>query len=179
MSWATTPHCSLAWTPASDAMAAAVSDPLRINGWLVLLHPLFARRYQALRDEALRLKQELPDEGWRHHPTVKLVAGLRTLILEIAPQDPNAAEFRLRTPLEHFRRAKGKGLPPRYRLFWVFSTRAKTIIFLYLNDVATLRKEGATSDPYAVFAQLVRRGELGADFASNLEIWARASGRTT
>jgi toxin YhaV len=160
-------------------MAAATNDPLRINEWLVLLHPLFARRYQALRNEALRLKQDLPNEDWRHQPTVKLVASLRTLILEIVPQNPNAAEFRLRTALEHFRCAKGKGLPPRYRLFWVFSTKAKAIIFLYVNDVATLRKEGAASDPYAVFAQLVRRGELGADFASDLEMWTRASGRTT
>ena len=160
-------------------MAAASNTPPRINGWLVLLHPLFAQRYRALREEALRLKQAIADQDWRQHPTVKLVAALRALVLEIVPQDPNAPAFRLHVPLEHFRRAKGKGLPPRYRLFWVFSTKARTIIFLYLNDTATLRKEGAKTDPYAVFAQLVRHGDIGADFAINLELWKRASGETT
>ncbi len=160
-------------------MAAASGTPPRINGWLVLLHPLFAHRYQALREEALQLKRGLSDRDWRRHPTVKLVAALRALVLEIVPRDPNAPEFRLHTPLEHFRRAKGKGLPPRYRLFWVFSTKAKTIIFLYLNDTTTLRKGGAKTDPYVVFGQMVRRGEIGEDFAANLEMWKRASGEAT
>jgi hypothetical protein len=32
---------------------------------------------------------------------------------------------------------KDHGLPERYRLYWVFSDRYRTIIFLYLNDVTT------------------------------------------
>jgi toxin YhaV len=58
-------------------------------------------------------------------------------------------------------RAKGPGLPDRYRLFWVFSEAARTIIFLYLNDEASLRKAGAKSDPYAVFGRMVARPEVG------------------
>ncbi len=54
------------------------------------------------------------------------------------------------------------------RLFWVVSVEARTIIFLYLNDKATLRKEGARTDPYTIFKRLVERGEIGADFAANL-----------
>jgi toxin YhaV len=160
-------------------MAAAPHDSSRINGWLVLLHPLFAQRYQTLREEALRLKQDLSDQEWRQHPTVKLVAALRALVLEIVPRDPNAPEFRLHAPLQHVRRATGKGLPPRYRLFWVCSTQARAIIFLYLNDTSTLRKEGVKTDPYVVFARLVQRGDIGANFAANLETWKRASGETT
>jgi len=43
----------------------------------------------------------------------------------------------------------------------VFSEAARTIIFLYLNDEASLRKAGAKSDPYAVFGRMVARPEVG------------------
>jgi toxin YhaV len=93
------------------------------------------------------------------------------LVDEIVPAEPNAAEFRLRGGLRKFRRAKGHGLPERYRLVWVFSEAARTIIFLYLNDEASLRKAGAKSDPYVVFRRMVERGELGSDFESNYARW--------
>lgn len=117
-----------------------------------------------LRDEARRLKGTLPAEGYQQHPTVKLAAAVFRLVAQTVPQDPNAPECRLRGSRSAYRRAKGHGLPPRYRLFWVFSAQAKVIIFLYLNDDTTLSKEGDKNDPYAIFERLVRRGEIGASF---------------
>ena len=155
-------------------MSPPDKTPPIINGWIVLAHPVFARRYVALRDDVRRLKGELTADAYKRSPTVKLFAALRRLITEIVPQDPNAPEYMLRGPLARYRRAKGRGLPPRYRLFWIFSTQAKTIIFLYINDEATLRKEGAKSDPYAVFERLVERGDIGADFSENYEAWRKA-----
>ncbi len=92
------------------------------------------------------------------------------------PDEPDHPDFRLTGELSRFRRAKGRGLPSRYRLFWVFSSRARAIVFLYLNDPSTLRKAGARTDPYEVFRGLVRRGEIGGDFESNLARW-RLTGR--
>ncbi|MGH2354406.1 MAG: type II toxin-antitoxin system YhaV family toxin, partial [Chloroflexota bacterium] len=122
--------------------------PLVVNGWTLLNHPVFGRRYIELRNEARRLKRELSGEQYVQHPLVKLTAAVHRLLTEIVPRDPNAPEFRLRGDLAKFRRAKGRGLPPRYRLFWAFSDRAKAIIFLFLNDESTLRKEGSKTDPY-------------------------------
>jgi len=119
-------------------MSPPDKTPPIINEWVVLAHPVFARRYVALRDDVLRLKGELTADAYRRRPTVKLFAALWRLITEIVPQDPNAPEYMLRGPLARYRRAKGRGLPPRYRLFWIFSTQAKAIIFLYINDEATL-----------------------------------------
>ncbi len=150
--------------------------PLVVEGWTLLYHPVFGDRYRALRDEARRLKRALPEGEFVEHPLVKLVAAVHRLITVVVPADSNAPEFRLRGDLARFRRAKGHGLPPRYRLFWVFSEQARTIIFLYLNDEATLRKAGAKTDPYAIFRQLVARGELGAEFAANLRAWRQAHG---
>jgi toxin YhaV len=147
--------------------------PLVVNGWTLLYHPVFGQRYAELRNEARRLKRELPPDAFAAHPLVKLVAAVRRLLVEIVPADPNAPEFWLRGELARFRRARGHGLPPRYRLFWVFSQSTRVVIYLYLNDQATLRKEGSRSDPYEVFKGLVARGQIGADFDTNLAAWRR------
>lgn len=149
---------------------------LLINGWRILLAPEFAARYAALLAEATRLKAMLPAEAFRQHPAVKLGASVRRLITEIVPADPNAPAFQLTGALAKFRRAKGHGLPPRYRLFWTFSNEARVIIFLYLNDESTLRKEGARSDPYERFKRLIERGAIGASFEQNFAAWQQVTG---
>lgn len=149
--------------------------PLVINGWRICYHPaVFGCLYSELRAEVRRLKRELPEAAFREHPKVGLGASIHRMVNEIVPANPDAREFRLSGELSAFRRAKGKGLPPRYRLFWVFSSRAKTIIFLYFNDENTLRKEGGDSDPYVVFRRLLRSGLIGEDFEGNLRAWEQA-----
>jgi toxin YhaV len=148
--------------------------PLEIHGWTLLYHPLFGARYNALRAEVRRLKRRLTADEFRQHPTVKLAAAVHRLVTQIVPVDPNAPEFWLKGELARFRRAKGHGLPPRFRQFWVFSETTRTIIFLYLNDNVTLRKDGASIDPYRVFAGLVSRGTIGDDYETNRRVWERA-----
>jgi toxin YhaV len=138
--------------------------------WRTYFHPAFRARYEALRAAAREIGRTLPEEEARRHPTVKLLGATNRLLNEIVPTDPNAPEFRLSGSLSKFRRARGHGLPERYRLFWVFSTSQRIIIVLYLNDEETLRQAGSRTDPYAVFSRLVERGEIGADFAANWEI---------
>jgi hypothetical protein len=79
--------------------------PLVVNGWTLLYHPLFGRRYTELRNEARRLKRRLPPAEFRQHPLVKLVAAVHRLVTAIVPPDPNSPEFRLRGNLAKFRRA--------------------------------------------------------------------------
>lgn len=148
---------------------------LVINGWTILYYPpLFGRRFAELREEARRLKKTLPEKDYGEHPKVKLAASINHLVTKVVPLNPDAPEYRLSGDLAAYRRAKGKGLPPRCRLFWIFSSEAKAIVFLYFNDESTLRKEESKADPYVVFRDLVRRGEIGPDFVSNLRVWAEA-----
>ena len=151
--------------------------PLVVNGWTLLYHPVFGDRYVALRDQARALKRELDDESWSRHPTTKLVAGVRKLVMDVIPQDPLAPAYHPRGDLKDFYHASGLGLPKRYRLIWVASRQARAVIYLYLNDETTLRKEGARSDPYVQFQAMVRRGEFGSDFDHNLAMWQRAQTR--
>ena len=48
----------------------------------------------------------------------------------------------------HWRRAK---LGRRYRLFFRYDSKAKVIVYAWVNDEQTLRSAGSKSDPYAVF----------------------------
>src|SRR6185312_6783066 len=121
----------------------------------IFFHPIFAERYATLESEVERLHRTLAAGRYKTHPRVKLFVALYRLIYEIVPSDPTARRFVLKGELARFRRAKGEGLPSRYRLFWVFSTSQRAIIFLYLNDDASLRKEGSSTDPYVVFRGLV------------------------
>ena len=104
--------------------------PLIVNGWTLLYHPVFGRRCAELREEARRFRGRLPEAEYRAHPLVKLGAAVRRLVLETIPADPDHSDFRLSGDLSAFRRTKARGWPPRYRLFWVFSRQARTVIFL-------------------------------------------------
>lgn len=148
--------------------------PLVINGWTLLYHPVFGARLRALRDRVKRLKATRSDGEFDQHPDVKLLAVVNRLVTKTVPADPNARDFLLKAGLAKYRRVKGHGLPDRYRLFYLFSEQMKTIVFLYLNDSGTLRKERAKTDPYEVFTDLVRSGKIGADFDENLRQWNAA-----
>lgn len=157
-------------------MAEVPSVGPTINGWLVLYHPVFRKRYVALRDQVRLLKHRLSPAKYAQHPRVKLFAAVRYLVNEKVPSDPNASEYRLRDELSKHRRAKGQGLPPRYRLFWVFSETHRVIIFTYMNDEETLRKEGAKSDPYEVYKKLIARRDIGQDFEEVYRTWQHVMG---
>ncbi|MGI8988268.1 MAG: type II toxin-antitoxin system YhaV family toxin [Bryobacteraceae bacterium] len=74
-------------------------------------------------------------------------------------RDPHALEFQLDSTLgpayRHWRRARFLG---RFRLFFRFSSAHKTIVYAWVNDDTTLRKEGARTDPYAIFTRIASRG---------------------
>ena len=150
-------------------------DPERtFHGWTILFTEPFLSSYGDLSANARRLKSELSDVEYAEHPDVKLFLAVRVLTKDVIPSDPHHRDYQLRGELAKFRRTKGRGLPRRYRLFWAFSDQSKVIIFLYLNDADSLRREGGRTDPYFLFAGMVQRGEIGADFEENYRLWRMA-----
>ena len=146
------------------------------HGWTILFTEPFLSSYGDLSANARRLKGELSNEEYAEHPDVKLFLAVRELTKDVVPSDPHHRDYQLRGELAKFRRTKGRGLPRRYRLFWAFSDQSKAIIFLYLNDADSLRKEGGRTDPYRLFAGMVQRGEVGSDFEDNYLRWRLARG---
>lgn len=136
------------------------------NGWRLYAFEPFAERLAALTEEVERLRARDP-EGYRRHPTTVLLASVYKAITETVPTNPDHPQFRVGHSLGpqygHWRRVK-RGLPPRYRLFYRFSSKpVPIIVYAWLNDEATLRKSGAKTDVYAVFQRMLARGEVPSD----------------
>ena len=129
------------------------------NGWTIYEHPEFVRQRQKL-ERAVEARRKKDPEGWQRSDDAKLLAVIAKLTLEIIPADPAAERFRQGSTLgmgrKHWFRAKfGNG---RYRLFFQFSSKAKVIIYAWVNGEDSLRTYGAATDAYAVFKSMLDSG---------------------
>jgi toxin YhaV len=133
------------------------------QGWSLWFTELFDARWRLLRERVKGLKATLDAPSFNAHPDVKLFAALVNIVHELVPADPDAPQFllgnTLGTQYRGWRRVKGNGLPGRMRLFFKFSARQKVIIYAWLNDAKTLRKQGGATDVYAVFQRMLKSGK--------------------
>lgn len=137
-----------------------------VNGWTLYAHPLFLGQLERL-TEAVEKKAKKDPCGYSASADAKLLAALRKLVFETVPVDPARPEFRQGATLgsnrKHWFRAKFGG--GRFRLFFRFSTSAKIIIYAWVNDQDTRRTYGAKTDAYAVFANMLDKGNPPEDWA--------------
>lgn len=128
------------------------------NNWEIYFHPqLFGLQYQELLNRVSYLRENLPEEEFKTHGTVKLFAAITVAIETKIPSNPLASHFALTGALKRYGRVKKMGLPQRYRLFFrAFDTsELKAIVILWLGFP---RKEGAKNDCYQVFTKMVTQG---------------------
>lgn len=129
------------------------------NGWGLYMYPTFKEPYDALVEEVQRLAAENA-ERYTSHPKAKLLKRINDLILKEIPQNPGHRIYRQGNTLgpqyKDWFRAKFLG---RFRLFFKYNTQAKLIIYCWVNDETTLRKAGSGTDPYKVFAKMVKSGK--------------------
>lgn len=132
---------------------------LQRHGWSLFGHALLLDQIDKLIIAAERARQTDP-AGWQGNANVKLLAALRDLMLDRVPRDPLGAAFRQGNTLgpghRHWFRAKFGG--NRFRLFFRADRAARVVVYALANDRDTLRKAGAASDPYAVFAGMLAAG---------------------
>ncbi|ADC73228.1 conserved hypothetical protein (plasmid) [Thioalkalivibrio sp. K90mix] len=128
------------------------------HGWALLFHECMVGQLQKLYEAVQRAERNDP-EGFDRNANVKLFRALSQLILETIPANPARDEYRqgntLGTAYRHWRRAK---VGRRFRLFFRYDSRSRTIVFAWLNDEKTLRSAGSKSDPYAMFGKMLERG---------------------
>lgn len=139
------------------------------HGWRLLAHPLFLDQLGRLLASVERARRA-DAEGWRGKADAKVLAAIRGLVLDRIPRDPLAPEFRQGNTLgqahRHWFRAKFGGV--RFRLFFRADSRARVIVFAWVNDRDTLRKAGSSTDPYAVFAAMLAGGNPPDDWPALL-----------
>jgi toxin YhaV len=128
-----------------------------VAGWTILAHPLFLdaiERLVGLVESEQAAKPDAPPSG-----NAKLLGHLLDLALVKIPQDPGNAAYRHGGSLadrRHWFRGKTGG--GRYRLFYRYDSRAKIIIYAWVNDDNSLRTYGSGTDAYAVFAKMLDSG---------------------
>ena len=118
----------------------------------------FYIQYQELIKAVESLQKKLPLEKFKSHPRTKLLAKLYNVIHHEIPADPFHRRYELGKTLgnEHrmWRRAKN-GLPNRYRLFFRSNSEMQRVIYVWMNDEFTLRKQYGKNDPYAIFKKML------------------------
>lgn len=133
-----------------------------INGWKIYYFRLFSVQLTDLEEAVQKLKTESP-ATYKHHPKTKLLASVYNSIINRVPSDPTHKQFLLGNTLgksyRSWRRVK-KGLPNRYRLFFKFKATPKKIVYVWFNDETTLRKEGAKTDVYVVFCNMLKNNRI-------------------
>ena len=128
------------------------------HGWTLLFHDCVIEQLQKLHAAARRAQENDP-AGFESNANVKLFRALSQLMLDVVPGDPARDEYRQGNTLgpahRHWRRAK---IGRRFRLFFRYDSKAKVIVYAWVNDEQTLRSSGSKSDPYAVFEKMLGRG---------------------
>ena len=128
------------------------------HGWKLLFHACVIQQLRSLATAAARAEAQGPEQA-ESNSNVKLFRALSRLMLDTVPQDPNRDEYRQGNTMgpdyRHWRRAK---IGRRFRLFFRFDTRARIIIYAWVNDENTLRSSGGKNDPYSVFKRMLNRG---------------------
>jgi len=132
---------------------------LQRHGWTLIAHPLLLDQIDKLATSAERAKKANP-AGWRTNANVRLLRSIGQVMRERVPHDPLSPEFRQGNTLgpshRHWFRAKFNG--NRFRLFFRADSTSRIVVYAWVNDRDTLRKAGASSDPYEVFAGMLNSG---------------------
>jgi toxin YhaV len=136
------------------------------HGWILLFHECIVEQLRKLH-AAVEHAQRSDPQGFEGNANVKLFRTLSQLILETVPTNPARDEYRQGNTLgreyRHWRRAK---IGRRFRLFFRYDSRAKTIVFAWVNDEQTLRSAGSKSDAYVLFEKMLERGNPPDDWDS-------------
>ena len=136
------------------------------HGWTLLFHGCLIDQLRNLH-RAVERTQRGDTARSTSDANVKLFHALSRLMLEVIPQDPSRTEYRQGNTLgPRHRRWRRARIGRRFRLFFRFDTKAKVIVYAWVNDQSTLRSAGSRTDPYAVFAKMLAQGNPPGDWAS-------------
>ena len=138
------------------------------HGWTLLFHEGVIEQLRKLQAAAERAEQNDP-QGFESNANVKLFRALSQLILDVVPSDPARDEFRqgntLGAAYRHWRRAK---IGRRFRLFFRYDSKAKAIVFAWVNDEETKRAYESADDAYRVFRRMLGAGRPPDDWGQLL-----------
>ncbi len=144
---------------------------MKANGWDLYQYRFFTEQLNKLTADVETLAQTQP-KTYKEHGKTKRLTRIKKLMLEEIPSDPGHANWNQGNTLgkeyKHWKRAKfGQN---RFRLFFRYDSTRKVIIYVWVNDDKTLRKEGDKNDPYAIFSRSLQKGDPPDDLDALLKL---------
>lgn len=128
------------------------------NGWKIYFYSEFRTVYEELVQTVEIIRENSP-ETLGQSKKAKFLKRINEIIYEEIPANPGDSKYRQGNTLgpsnRHWYRAK---FLERFRLFYRYSNTAKIIVYAWINDENTQRKSGSKNDPYAIFANMLKRG---------------------
>ncbi len=135
---------------------------MNTKGWNLLWLPILQKRITKLEARVTNLQAKNPKTFQDHRDSIFL-AKLYHILTDLVPTNPDNPGFKIGNMLGNkysiFRRVK-KPLPSRDRMFFVFSSQLKQIIYVWLNDKKSIRKAGDFNDVYKVFVRKLESGTI-------------------
>ena len=133
------------------ASTPSAESPVAKNGWTLYAHPEFLSQLERVYAAA---KREADPQG----DATKVLAWITRAIFEEIPADPTLSVYRLGGALSgitHWFRDKYAG---QFRLFFRYNSRARIIIYGWVNDEETLRAYESKTDAYKEFRKRLGNG---------------------
>lgn len=130
----------------------------RYHGWLLLAHPHLEDQLSRWQNEVRKIIEKNPND-FATNKKVKRLATLERLLFEVIPANPESKLWLQGNTLGEANRAWRRAkFMEQYRLFFRFDSKAKIIIYGWVNDETTLRAYGSKNDAYLVFERMVSSG---------------------
>ncbi len=143
---------------------------MQVNGWELFAHPLLLDQLEKLMAAVEKVKAKHAKD-YKSTANFKLLASLFDLMFVIIPADPTQPEYRQGNTLggayKHWFRAKFGG--QRFRLFFRYDSKAKVIVYAWVNDEDSKRTYGSKTDAYAVFKKMLDKGKPPDDWGALLK----------
>lgn len=140
---------------------------MQVNGWELFAHPLLLDQLEKLM-AAVETEQVKKPDDYKDTTKFELLAALYELMFVTIPTDPTRPDYRQGNTLgddyEHWFRAKFGG--QRFRLFFRYDSKAKVIVFAWVNDEDSKRTYGSKTDAYAVFKKMLANGNPPDDWVA-------------
>ena len=147
-----------------------------VNGWTLLYHEAILGQLRNLAAAEARARKADPKD-FRSNANVKLFAAVAKLMMEAIPTDPGRPEYRQGNTLgpeyRHWFRARFFG---RFRLFFRYDSRARIIVYAWVNDERSLRQRGGRKDLYEVFRRMLASGHPPNDWNELVRSSTKAPG---
>lgn len=124
------------------------------------MHPCFLDQVERLA-AAVEVEQRSKGVAARQTANAKVLRRIVEIAFDEVPIDPGHRDYRqgdtLGSSRKHWFRAKFGG--GRFRLFFRYSTRAKLVVYAWVNDEDTLRTYGSRTDAYREFGRRIDAGQ--------------------